>query len=181
VLECVGHGEGVNYGYPLREGTQMMTPDGMAPLPTDDTVPIRVSDTVTRGSTKPAYPVLQYPTRVRSGGDAIAGGFVYRGNRVPSLRGKLLFGDITTGRLWYAEIADVLAADDGNAMTLAPIHDVQSDLRRLVEETYRRRGGLGGTLPGSGVASGPGRVDLRFAEDHEGELYILTKSDGAIR
>jgi mono/diheme cytochrome c family protein len=29
--------------------------------------------------------------------------------------------------------------------------------------------------------SGRGRVDLRFAEDNDGELYVLTKSDGMIR
>ena len=29
--------------------------------------------------------------------------------------------------------------------------------------------------------SGPGRVDLRFAQDNAGELYVLTKSDGMIR
>jgi hypothetical protein len=29
--------------------------------------------------------------------------------------------------------------------------------------------------------SGRGRVDLRFAADADGELYVLTKSDGMIR
>jgi hypothetical protein len=43
------------------------------------------------------------------------------------------------------------------------------------------RGGQGDTLAGAGVVSGRGRVDLRFAEDSGGELYILTKSDGMIR
>ena len=32
-----------------------------------------------------------------------------------------------------------------------------------------------------GAQSGRGRVDLRFAVDNDGELYILTKSDGMIR
>jgi hypothetical protein len=36
-------------------------------------------------------------------------------------------------------------------------------------------------MPGAGAVSGRGRVDLRFAEDSNGELYILTKSDGMIR
>ena len=47
------------------------------------------------------------PAHAASGGDAIAGGFIYRGSRIPALRGKLVFGDITTGRIWYAERADV--------------------------------------------------------------------------
>jgi mono/diheme cytochrome c family protein len=32
-----------------------------------------------------------------------------------------------------------------------------------------------------GAVAGRGRVDLRFAEDNDGELYLLTKSDGMIR
>jgi mono/diheme cytochrome c family protein len=116
-----------------------------------------------------------------NGGDAIAGGFIYRGSRVPGLRGKLVFGDITTGRIWHAELADVLAADDGNPATVAQIHEMDAGLRRLVEDTYRARGGKGEGLPGAAAVSGRGRVDMRFAVDNDGELYILTKSDGMIR
>ena len=174
--------KGANYGYPLREGTQSMSPtNGMGPLPDDDVIPVQISDTVTHGTVKPTYPVIQYPHDRGTGGDAIANGFVYRGTRVPALRDKLVFGDITTGRIWYANRADVIAADDGNAVTVAPIYEMDTDLRRLAEETYRRRGGLGPALPGMGVMAGRGRVDLRFAEDNDGELYILTKSDGMIR
>jgi hypothetical protein len=36
-------------------------------------------------------------------------------------------------------------------------------------------------LPGAAAVSGRGRVDVRFAEDSAGELYLLTKSDGMIR
>ena len=92
-----------------------------------------------------------------------------------------MFGDITTGRVWYADRADVLAADDGNPTTVAPIHEIDAGLRRLAEETYRKRGGKGETLPGMGAMAGRGRVDLRFASDNDGELYVLTKSDGMIR
>jgi mono/diheme cytochrome c family protein len=58
---------------------------------------------------------------------------------------------------------------------------MDADLRRITEETYRKRGGMGQTLPGFAVIAGRGRVDLRFAQDNDGELYILTKSDGMIR
>jgi mono/diheme cytochrome c family protein len=172
--------KGANYGYSLREGPQAMTPEGMVAVPADDTIPVRITDTITRGTVTPVYPVIAYP-HATGGGDAIAGGFVYRGSRIPALKGKLLFGDITTGRIWYAEIADVLRADDGNATTLAPIHELDTGLRRLVEETFRARGGQGDALPGAAAVSGRGRVDVRFAEDTAGELYLLTKSDGMIR
>src|SRR5690606_5461931 len=134
-----------------------------------DVIPIHVTDSVVAGEVTPTYPVLQYSHDRRTGGDAIANGFFYRGSEVPALRGKLLFGDITTGRLWFATREDIFAADDGVPTTLAPIHEVQSDLRRLVERTYRERGGMGDTLPGAGAVAGDGRVDLRFAEDSTGE------------
>jgi mono/diheme cytochrome c family protein len=172
--------KGANYGYSLREGPQAMTTQGMGPVPADDTIPMQITDTVTRGTVKPTYPVIAYP-HTAIGGDAIAGGFVYRGARIPALKGKLLFGDITTGRIWYTDMADVLRADDGNPMTLAPIHELDTGLRRLVEETFRSRGGRSDALPGAAAVSGRGRVDMRFAEDSAGELYVLTKSDGMIR
>jgi mono/diheme cytochrome c family protein len=174
--------KGANYGYPLREGTESMSSaNGMGPLPGDDSIPVQISGTVTRGTVKPAYPVIQYSHNRESGGDAIANGFIYRGALVPELRGKLVFGDITTGRVWYADRAQVLAADDGNPSTVAPIHEMDAGLRRLTEAKFRERGGTGEALPGMGMVAGRGRVDLRFAEDNDGKLYVLTKSDGMIR
>ena len=86
--------KGANYGYPLREGTQSMSPtNGIGPLPDDDVIPVQISDTVTHGTVKPTYPVIQYPHNRDTGGDAIANGFVYRGTLVPALEGKLVFGD----------------------------------------------------------------------------------------
>ncbi len=86
--------KGANYGWPLREGTQARSLEGMGPIPADDTIPIQISDTSTRGTVKPTYPVLQYPHRP-GGGDAIANGFIYRGKQIPALKDKLVFGDIT--------------------------------------------------------------------------------------
>jgi mono/diheme cytochrome c family protein/glucose/arabinose dehydrogenase len=174
--------KGANYGYPLREGTNSMSStNGMGPIPEDDNIPIQLSDTVARGTVKPTYPVIQYAHSRDAGGDAIANGFVYRGKSIPALKGKLVFGDITTGRIWYANRAEVLAADDGEAMTTAPIYEIDTSLRPMVEESYRERGGKTPSLPGMGAVAGPGRVDVRFAEDNDGELYLLTKPDGVIR
>ena len=93
-----------------------------------------------------------------------------------------MFGDITTGRIWYAELADVLAADDGNPATVAQIHEIDAGLRRHRRSTPTARAAARARrLPGTAAVSGRGRVDLRFAIDNDGELYILTKSDGMIR
>ena len=157
-----------------------MSENGMSAVTQDDRIPVQVSDTVVRGTDTPTYPVAQFP-HTPTGGDAIANGFVYRGKAIPALRNRLLFSDITTGRFWYADIAEVLAADDNNPATVAPIHEVDSNLRQLVEESYRSRGGKTPALPGFARVSGPGRVDVRLASDEEGELYVLTKADGMIR
>ncbi|HXG48244.1 MAG TPA: hypothetical protein VNO52_11520, partial [Methylomirabilota bacterium] len=155
----------------------------------------------------PVYPVAQYSHR---DGDAISSGYVYRGQLLPELRGQYVFADITTARLFRADLAALLAADDGNRATTAPVaeltvlHDAPDDTpdrgavpRRLfdiVAEEYARRGGDApgvAVLPGSaavtagndpeGVPYGRGRADIRLAMSGEGELFVLSKSDGMIR
>ncbi len=112
----------------------MSSTNGMGPIPDDDVIPVQVSDTVTRGTVKPTYPVIEYPHSREDGGDAIANGFVYRGKLLPSLRNKLVFGDITTGRVWYADRAELLAADDGNAEDAG----ADSRARRRPASNHRR-------------------------------------------
>jgi hypothetical protein len=188
--------KGANYGYSEREGHELLKPDNTtAPLPDPDTIPVRVGETTT-GTITPTYPVIAYPHKKDIGGDAIAGGFVYRGAAIPALRGKYVFGDISTGRIWYADFAELLAADDGKAATLAKMHDVQivwddpADAAKeqtyptmfpIVEAAYHARGGKDPDMPGRSTVSGPARVDMRFAVDAKGELYIFSKSDGVVR
>jgi hypothetical protein len=58
--------------------------------------------------------------------------------------------------------------------------DQYSTMAPITEIAYHARGGKGAGLPGQAVISG-GRSDIRFCMDREGELYILSKSDGMIR
>ena len=215
---------GTNYGYAEREGIeQMLVATGLTgsqvgvPFPTnsDFLVVTGFANTIT-----PTYPVANYSHR---DGEAISSGFVYRGKRLPQLRGKYIFGDIPTARLFYCDFAELQAADDGVRTTAAAIRELQAvfnspfdspDLgatnRRvydLVAESFASRGGdpnvssTNGVLPGrsdlvggysgasfiqgqldpEGVRYGGGRADIRLAMDNEGELYLLSKSDGAIR
>ena len=173
--------KGANFGYPLREGNRSMSENNaMGDLPSEDILKIKISDSTSIGDIKPSYPVAQYP-HAAGGGDAIANGFIYRGKLIPRLKNCLVFGDITTGRVWYSPIKEILKADDNNPMTVAPIYEIKTDLRKLSEDTYKKRGGLSSGLPGRGAVAGAGRVDLRIAEDSDGELYFLTKGDGMIR
>jgi glucose/arabinose dehydrogenase len=45
------------------------------------------------------FPVHTYPTNLR-GNCTVIGGFVYRGRAVPRLRGRYVFGDYCSGRIW---------------------------------------------------------------------------------
>ena len=59
------------------------------------------------------YPVAGYdhPAGSRCDGDvgrAVAGGFVYRGNALPALRGKYIFGDLVQGWVFYTNEADMV-------------------------------------------------------------------------
>jgi len=188
--------KGANYGYSEREGTEVLQgPDNtMAKLPAVDEIPVRISDTLANGTIAPTYPVIEYPHTV-AGGDAIAGGFVYRGKALPALKGKYIFGDISTGRIWYADYKEMLAADDTNPASLAAMHDVHLKWNPpgeaagreypsafpVVLAAYKARGGVDPDLPGQSTVSGPGRADIRFAVDADGELYLLSKVDGMIR
>ena len=93
----------------------------------------------------------------------------------------------------------MLAADaDGNAGTLAKYYDVKfawdnpndsPDAGTQVfdttfpinELTYHARGGKEEHLASRQRVANQGRADARFAIDHEGELYVYSKSDGMIR
>ena len=215
---------GTNYGYAEREGIEnMIVSSGLTgsqvgvPFPTNSDFLV-VSGLAT--AVVPAYPVASYSHR---DGEAVSSGFVYRGNLMPQLRGKYIFGDIPTARLFYCDFAGLLAADDGVRTSQAAIHEIQvvfnspfdsPDLgttnRRLydiVAEQFAARGGdpsaasTNGVLPGrsdlvggysgstffqgqldpENVRYGGGRADIRIARDGDGELYLLSKSDGAIR
>jgi len=156
--------------------------------PEEDRIPVWINGSTTDGDVSPRYPVIAYGHIKGTGGDAVANGFVYRGKAIPVLRGKFLFGDITTGHVWWADFKEMLAADDGDPKTMAEKHDVKivwngetyGTMAPIAEGVYHARGGKAEHLPGAARVSG-GRCDIRFAMDSDGELYILTKSDAMIR
>jgi hypothetical protein len=198
--------EAANYGYSAREGVEQLFVGGpnngrtgSQTLP-PTTFPSLDVLTVTGlvSAVTPVYPVAEYSHR---DGDSISSGFVYRGRLMPALYGKYIFGDITTGRLFYCNLADMIAADDGSRLTLAPVNELQvvyNGIKRRVfdiaSNMYHAKGGTSANaLPGGcgglktgendpdGVPYGCGRADIRLAQDGDGELYLLTKSDGMIR
>jgi glucose/arabinose dehydrogenase len=154
----VGHGNiesinmilpGHDYGWPIREGSFMLNPYGklsnVYPLPPDDSI------------YKITYPIAEYD---HDEGKAICGGYEYWGTAIPQLKGKFLFGDIPTGRLFYIDMAEVKLDKLATIKEWkATFNGTQKSLRELC---------------------GTDRVDLHFGRDANGELYILTKPDGKV-
>lgn len=170
---------GANFGYPLREGPDLKP---LSPVygfvPGDGTLPVRISDMVVLDKRVPMQDSsLAYKTG--SQGDAIAGGLVYRGKKWPVLQGSLLFGDITSGRIFTVGMADLYAAKDGNPATLAAYGETRTDLASLALNRARGRSPSPDASPAGNPS--PFRVDMRLAVDGDGEIYLLTKSDGMIR
>ncbi len=141
---------GADYGWPIREGTFVSSDlkgnlGKVFPLPANDSI------------YKITYPVAQYD---HDEGIAISGGYEYQGTAIPELKGKYLFGDIPTGKLFYVEISDLKHGRQ------APIKEWKVQLNN----SFR-------TLK---EICGSERVDLHFGRDAHGEMYILTKADGQV-
>jgi hypothetical protein len=146
-----------------------------------------IDDKRTAGMVAPTYPVIVWAHDMR-GGDCAGSGYLYNGKSVPALRGKFVYGDITTGRIWYSDYADMLAADDGNPKTMAKMYEVKilwnkqvhDTMMPIVSRTFRARGSKAENMNGKGRVSGE-RADMRLAVDQAGEMYVYSKSDGMIR
>ncbi len=90
------------------------------------------------------------------------GGFVYRGSKIPSLRGKYLYGEGVKGLFYYAEEREMRT---GTPMArsremMVYVNGQLTTMKALVND--------------------PNRVDLRLGRDAAGELYVLAKANGKI-
>ncbi|GGV31190.1 hypothetical protein GCM10010182_63200 [Actinomadura cremea] len=154
---------GDNLGWSEREGAFTFTEDDrchLYPLPEDD---------LQYGYNYPlaAYdhdPPADWDCR-SDVGKAISGGYVYRGAKVPALRGKYLFGDIVNGRLFYTEESEMRRDPTGQ------------DRAQIYELSAYTTSGEPVTMQDM---AGDERVDLRIGSDAKGELYLLSKANGTI-
>jgi hypothetical protein len=169
-INIVRNGE--NYGWMKREGYwengrwRGGELNQLFPLPAD-VLSGREKDGIT-------YPVAIYD---HDEGRAVTDGFAYHG-RIAALRGKFVFGDIPTGRLFAADLAEMKKADDGIPQTVAPIEEIQLyvrdssgnhvnvSLQELINKTM-----------GAGIS----RADLHISRTGDGELLLTSRQDGMIR
>jgi len=124
---------GGNYGWRVKEGSFLFDPNG------DD--PGFVTE---RSPGEPAGlidPVVEYD---HDEGIAVVGGFVYRGDAIPQLDGRYVFG----------EFVDPDTGDEGRLLYIAPNG-------RIAEFRLEGQAGLGAFV-------------LGFGQDAAGEVYVLT-------
>ncbi|HEY4266402.1 MAG TPA: PQQ-dependent sugar dehydrogenase [Micropepsaceae bacterium] len=169
-INIVRNGE--NYGWMKREGyfengrSRGRALNELFPLP-PEILDGRQKDGFT-------YPVAVYD---HDEGRSVTDGFAYHG-RIAALRGKFVFGDIQTGRVFASDLAAMKKADDGIPQTVAPIEEVQLyvrdasgkrvdvSMRDLIQKT------MGKSLP---------RADLHISRSGDGELFLTSRQDGMIR
>jgi glucose/arabinose dehydrogenase len=84
--------KGGNYGWPYKEGPVCFI------FPIDKSL----ADPKCRGSNRYNHPLFTYGHVAfrPDGGNAITGGYVYRGEKYPSMQGLYFYGDWTNGRIW---------------------------------------------------------------------------------
>ncbi len=163
---------GENYGWMKREGyfengrVRGGALNQLFPLP-PDILDGRVKDGFT-------YPVVVYD---HDEGRAISGGFAYHG-RIAALRGKYVFGDVPTGRVFAADLAAMKKADDGIPRTVAPIEEIQLYVR---DETGKRVDVSFRDLVDKTMGKKMPRADLHISRSRDGELFLTSRQDGMIR
>ncbi|MRH99691.1 c-type cytochrome [Kriegella sp. EG-1] len=140
--------KGEDYGWPNREGTFLYDVNAntelVYPLPEED-------------STNYTNPVIQYD---HDEGNAVCGGYVYYGDKIPLLKGKYIFGDIPRGTFFYSNTADII---DGK---IAPAYrigiEIDGEITKMTDVVNNQR------------------VEIRFGQDNSGEIYVFAKSNGKV-
>jgi glucose/arabinose dehydrogenase len=150
--------KGANYGWGNREGTWVINEKNeniLFPLPKDD------------GKYGYTYPVAQYSHHVPKDypgfyGIAITGGYVYRGKAIPELVGQYIFADFgNDARFFHVPVDELVKGKQAKIKELR-LFDGKK------EATFLQ-------------IIGSKRSDVRFGIDEEGEIYVISKSDGKVR
>jgi len=131
------------YGWPIREGTFVINPFGsfrsLYPLPVDDKK-FGVS-----------YPLIQLEHDETV---AIIGGYLVSDG---PLKGKFVFGDVPTGRLFFADLNE---SESPSVKTWGVMFEGKEiSMKTLVSHD---------------------RVDLKFGIDAENNVYIMSKTEGKV-
>ena len=144
--------KGGNYGWNVREGAHCFDAENPENPPEDCPTTDPEGDPLIE-------PVLEFPNLKQPGGVGVTmiGGYVYRGEVLPQLDGRYIFGT------WSAEGGTPAG-------------------RIFITESYPQQAGGLASIDGLRLANRPdGVLDeylLSFGQDQDGEIYVLTYTTG---
>jgi glucose/arabinose dehydrogenase len=144
--------KGGNYGWNVKEGTHCVDTADFTNVP--DSCPAVDAET----GDPLVDPVIEIPNSGNplvpqgSGIVVVVGGYVYRGDAIPELQGRYVFGAFTTEDLDAGPAGKIFVADPRTS------------------GMWNREDLDFGNVAGENL----GRFVLSFAEDGDGELYVLT-------
>jgi glucose/arabinose dehydrogenase len=98
----------VDFGWPVREGAH------------DHTL---YDNSCPQSSGAAVEPIAEYEN---SSGDAVTGGYVYRGSAIPGLRGTYFFANYNTGEVWTLRYEGGVATEKVEVPSLAPGMSISS-------------------------------------------------------
>jgi hypothetical protein len=164
---------GMNYGWPIKEGTFAFSRQNLPGFVTGDQVTGPFVDPIAEYDhcIGPVAPNLVGPCP-RAEGIAIIGGFVYRGKEIEELRGHYVFGDYSqnffksAGRLFYL--------DDQNQIKefrLAGMSELGSSVLGIGQDARGELYVLGKT------GAVPGNVGITDPNNTTGAVRKLTPAD----
>jgi len=122
--------KGGNYGWGEREGQELRFtggPNGARTASQIDPQPPHPAPDmlVVDGLDQPVKPLSPVATFSHRDGIAIGSGYVYRGKLMPQMVGKYLFTDISSGRLFYTDLKEMLDARATTPAKIAQINEIQ--------------------------------------------------------
>jgi glucose/arabinose dehydrogenase len=149
-FQPAGSSGGTNYGWKVMEGTLCSTTDACP------------AATPPCNSTAYTLPVLEYAHDPHC---SVTGGYVYRGSRLPQIRGTYFFGDFCSGVVWAASrqgagfTVRTLADQVSNPITFGEDNAGELYVATLQGSLYR----LAGTATGGGAADTVGLYDPKVS------------------
>ena len=130
-----------------------------------------------RSDPKVTYPIVEWgqldPVLLPNSSSASVGVVVYRSTQVPQLNGKLVFGDMPSGEMFYVS-ADSLPAGGQDPIRRVLFKTSASAAPRKLLEIIQEKNRAQGKEPAT-------RADMRFDGTSAGQIFVLNKADGTLR
>jgi hypothetical protein len=132
-----------------------------------------VATTGPRGDPAMTFPIAEYDhtDSILSNRAAVTGVIVYRSNAIPSLRGRILFGDVPSGEVFSVSADDAQASgQDHIRRVLFNDNGATKTLLQIIREKNAQQG-----------KQAAARADVRFGTGPDDQAFLLNKADGVVR